>query len=175
MNINREAVAKLEGVIPFTRTFDPKELTNMKYSHSEMDANGVMEKLTAEVPVLPMTYDQQQLLFMMSMFEKARNMLQWYMGPKLFQNFAKQFEDALEWETHARGQNQDVPKFEAAKTAFICTKFPSNVWEKHITMLHSIKKPFKMNPQEFAMLIRFHNSILSMLPGKPAVGDLTPT
>ena len=53
--------SKIEGVIPFTRTFEPKNLTMVKYSRSETDANGVTEKETTEVPVLPVGYDRQQL------------------------------------------------------------------------------------------------------------------
>ena len=166
---------KMDGVIPFTRTFEPKNLTMVKYSRSETDANGVTEKVTAEVPVLPVGYDRQQLLFMISKFEKARDMLQWTTGDKMFQNFEKQFDDATEWDAHANAQNNDANGFNAALTSFLRTKFPSNAWEKHITMLRSIKKPFKMNPQEFATLLRFHNALLSSLPGKPATNDPTPT
>ena len=127
--------SKIEGVIPFTRTFEPKNLTMVKYSRSETDANGVTEKETAEVPVLPVGYDRQQLLFMISKFDKAKTMLQWTTGAKMFQNFEKQFDDTTEWETHANAQNQDPAGFQAALTSFLRTKFPSNAWEKHITML----------------------------------------
>ena len=124
--MSNSSVIKMDGVIPFTRTFEPKNLTMVKYSRSETDANGVTEKQTAEVPVLPVGYDRQQLLFMVSKFDKAKNMLQWTTGDKVFQNFEKQFDDATEWETHAQAQNQDMNGFQAALTSFLRTKFPSN-------------------------------------------------
>ena len=76
---------KIDGVIPFTRTFEPKNLTMVKYSRSETDANGVTKKETAGVPVLPVGYDRQKLLFMISKFDKAKTMLQWTTGAKVFQ------------------------------------------------------------------------------------------
>ena len=42
-------------------------------------------------------------------------------------------------------------------------------------MLRSIKKPFKLNPQEFVTLLRYHNALLSDLPGAPTGTDPTPT
>ena len=164
-----------EGVIPFIRTFEPKDMTTVKYSKSETDANGVTEKTTAEVPVVPLGGSREQILYMMSCFDRARDSLGWTTGPKVFQNFRKQFEDPTEWETIAANQNQSINGFNAARTIFLRTKFPSNAWERHVDMLRAAKKPFKLNPQEFSTLLKYHNSILSLLPGKPAQGDPTST
>jgi len=135
-------------VIPFQLDFNPKDLTKVKYSQSQVDNNGVTNKTSVELPVIPMNGSKSMLLHVIEKFQRAINHMQWTTGPTLCENFGKQFKSMLEWDVIAAAHANLVAGFQLVVTAHIATKFLSDAWQRHKTMLQSIKKPFKLSPTE---------------------------
>ena len=157
------------GVIPFKRGFDMTEMVDVKFTRSQVDANGMTQKRQVVVKKFPLGGSNEQFLLTASNFRKAITTMQWTTGPDLYTNFESCFEDERDWETF-RANNafaNSVPGFTACLQGFIAEKFESNAWELHSKMLRHAKKPFKMSPKIFLSLIQCHNGILTDLPGQP--------
>jgi hypothetical protein len=93
----------------------------------------------------------------------------WTTGPKLFSKFAMHLEgdDKTIWADLIDGENQTVMNFDAALKELVASRFLPDDYQVQKRYLMSIRKPADVEPGLFLSLLRFHNRLLSFLPGAP--------
>ena len=159
-----------KGVIPFRKDFNPKDMKTVKYTRTTTNNNGDQNKISMEVPIVPIGGSKSQLLYVLTRFRKAETTLNWTNGATLYANFENQMEDVSEWDTISNPFPRSVAGFNDAMEAYLTLKFPADAWEIHRKMVTEVKKSLKESPTEFMSLINFHDQILNVLPGYPGAG-----
>jgi hypothetical protein len=96
MNFRRgNRIPRAQGVLPLKKDFSTKSLEVIKHSVTRT-VNGDSEKTMVEVPKLRVEATNMEYLHFVNSFGKARRIMEWTTGPRLFSKFAMHLEDDLE-------------------------------------------------------------------------------
>ena len=168
-------VPRAQGVLPFKKDFSPKSLDMVKHSVTRT-VNEETEKTTIEVPKLRVEATNMEYLHFINSFEKARRVMSWTTGPRLFNKFQMHLEDDHEtkWDDITTGLNETVANFDQAISEFTSQRFQPDDYHVHKKFLLSLRKPGEVDPEMFLSLLRYHNRLLALLPGAPIALEYYP-
>ena len=104
--------AKKHNIIPLKPDFDESKLQYVKHKITT-DVNGVREETEQRVPMLPVTATAYQKLMFFESFTRARAVMGWTTGPRLYSKFAMHLSlvHLRTWTTTIGNHNQTVAGF----------------------------------------------------------------
>ena len=163
-------VPRAQGVLPLKKDFDPKKLDTIKHSITRT-VDGDSEKTTVEVPKLRVEATNMEYLHFINSFGKARQIMGWTTGPRLFLKFPMHLEDDHELQCNDAidGVNETVANFETAVNALSKQRFQPDNYHVHKKYLLAICKPGNVDRKIFLLLLQYHNRLLHLLPGATTV------
>lgn len=159
---------KRAPVIPLKPDFDESGIRRIKHSQSR-EVGGVSEKTTVEVPKLSEDAGTYELLTFVREFKRAREIMSWTTGPKLFEKFEMHLQGfhRQTWSDEAAGQPQTVVGFDATVLAFKEQLLEKEDYEDQLDFIRELRKPRDMKPGTFLLYLRIQNSMVQELPGAP--------
>ena len=161
---------KKHNIIPLKPDFDESKLQFVKHKITR-DENGVREETEQRVPTLPITATAYQKLMFFEAFSRARLIMGWTTGPKLYSKFVMHLSlvHLRTWTTTVGNHNQTVANFDVDLQAFKSTLLTGYRYHNQMDYLREVKKPRESSPIDFLNLFLSAEQMALELPDTPAL------
>jgi hypothetical protein len=163
---------KRAAIIPLKPDYEESSVHRIKHSQAR-DVAGVSEKTTVEVPRLSENAGTYELLTFIREFQRARSIMSWTTGPRLFEKFEVHLQGfhRQTWSDEAAGHaTQTVATFDETVRAFKSQLLEDEDYDNQLDFIRELKKPRDMKPGTFLLYLRIQNSMVQELPGAPNAG-----
>ena len=144
---------KQSNVIPLKPDFDESKLQYIKHKIVR-EENGVRDETEQKVPSLPTNATAYQKLMFFESFARARAVLGWTSGQKLYTKFPMHLNmsNLRSWTTIVGDKAQTVNNFNQDLTEFKRKLLSGYKYHTQMDFLRNVRKPREISPLEFQML-----------------------
>ena len=156
------------NIIPLKPDFDETKLQYIKHKITR-DENGVREETEQRVPMLTVTATAYQKLMFFEAFARARVVMGWTNGPRLYSKFAMHLSmvHLRTWTTMIAGHAQTVNGFTQDLQEFKSVLLTGYLYHNQMDYLRDVKKPREASPIEFLNLFLSAEQMALELPDVP--------